>query len=191
MFFTDPYVVSVLAQLLPHMHTCSSFTKVRTHILIKICSHTHTHPQNRTNIYSLFVLRYRGLCAGRSCCWLVHVPGRHSPAPDACSPLANDGSPAGRRERHSQGEREERRKGKRETSCHKITQRQIKNERATQGHINGEKWRNVKVKERWRESRAGRRSSSWTAASECVSISSWLGCFWSNATIHTGRLCKC
>lgn len=101
--------VSVLAQLLPHiMHNLrllSVFTEVTTHIFMIF---TRTHPKLHKYIYFLFGLRCRGLYAGLSCCWLVHVPGRHSPAPNACLPLANDGSPA-EWERESEKEEESRR----------------------------------------------------------------------------------
>lgn len=54
-----------------------------------------------------------------SCCSLVHVPSRRSPAPNACWPLANADSPAGHRKRG----RKENKKKKTEVNMRKKDKR--------------------------------------------------------------------
>ena len=103
--------LSLSLMVFQFLHNCCHILTHTFNTLASVLREQETFTQKYTAIGS----HCRGLCAGLSCCWQVHVPGRRSPAPSACWPLADGDSPARQRDRVIQRGKDKRRKRAGET----------------------------------------------------------------------------
>lgn len=115
-------------------------------------SHCHEHEHK---IFFLSDLRCRGLCVRQSCCWRAHAPGRRFPAPTACSPPANDGSPSEAREGETQrkeGGRKWRTDCQQNMKTDEYSQKTMTQEIDPDSKAGADEWRDVRGEWRRKES---------------------------------------